>query len=120
MKGGERPVRPDHATREPLLYPLESGGGAEGGQTEEAGNAEENVEDLKEKIKELEDALVEHWEYNVKSEEGKASPLKVPAKPIEKEWRDHMVTHTPPTMVQALHYGARSQKIPSCKCSRCG
>ena len=66
------------------------------GHEDEAGDKEENVEALKQKVRELENTLMDHWEYNTQSEGGHAPILKVPVKPTDAEWKQHMVTHTPP------------------------
>ena len=54
------------------------------------------MEELEQKVKELESTLVENWEYNGRDEENKVPTLKVPATPTEAEWLEHQVTHTPP------------------------
>ena len=52
-------------------------------------------EELQRRIKELEDVLVEQWEYNG-TRDGEPVPIfRVPAKPTEEERFEHEVTHTP-------------------------
>ena len=65
------------------------------GQNEAAGAREQSKEEFKKQVEELEKILVEHWEYHATIEEGKAPVIKTPAKPTEKEYREHQVTHTP-------------------------
>ena len=52
-----------------MLNPLEGGDGVDNGHADEAGDKEENVEALKQKVKELEDTLIEHWECNTQHKE---------------------------------------------------
>ena len=116
---GGRLVRFEHTMAKPRLYPLECRDGVNNGQTEEAGDAEENVEESKEKVQELETILVEHWEYNTKPDGGQAPTLKVQVKPTEKGMEGpYGYTHTTTTMVQALYHGTRGQTISSDKCPR--
>ena len=62
---------------------------------DESGNADE-VGELRQKVKDLEEVLTEHWEYNCR-DGGEATPtLTVPTKPTEAERVEHEVTHTPP------------------------
>ena len=98
---GERCRVPLAMFGETVLYlPLKTatifkqeGGGMVMGQEEAAGKQNENVEELKERIKDLEDTLVEHWEYNNKEDDKKTPILKVPAKPTEQERMEHWNSH---------------------------
>ena len=69
---------------------MSNGEGVVAGQEEEVG-----TEELKRKVKDLEDVLIEQWEYNGEREGEQVPILKVPAKPTEKERVEHEVTHTP-------------------------
>ena len=78
------------------LNPLNEDEGVVLGHNDGAGDQKEDVGELKQRIKELEEVLTEHWEYNNGKEDGSTPTLKVPAKPTEKERLEHEVTHTPP------------------------
>ena len=74
------------------------------GQWEEAG-----TEELKRKVKDLEDVLIEQWEYNGEREGEQVLMLKVPPKPTEKGTRGtRSDPHFSKAMVQVLHDGKRS------------
>ena len=77
------------------MYPVENGGGVVLDRGGAAGEDGKSMEELEQKVKDLEDVLVEGWEYNYDGEDP-VPTLKVPAKPSEKEWLEHQVTHTPP------------------------
>ena len=92
MEGEARLIRPEHPDITQQSNPLGNEGGVVSGQETQAG-----TEELKNKIKELEEVLMEHWEYNEHREGDSVPTLKVPANPTEKERLEHEVTHTPPT-----------------------
>ena len=64
------------------------------GQERAAGADEQEMEELKKQVKDVEEVLIEQWKYNATPENGDALTFKTPAKPIEEEWKEHQVTHT--------------------------
>ena len=65
----------------------QGGGGA-------AGSEREKMEELSKQVKDMEETLMEQWEYNANVESGQAPTIRTPAKPTGEEWRTHQVTHT--------------------------
>ena len=78
------------------LNPLNEEDGVVLGQEKDDGGDADEVGALKQKVKDLEEILVEHWEYNHKDGEKPTPTLTVPTKPTEAERVEHEVTHTPP------------------------
>ena len=77
------------------LHPMSKEGGVVADRSGAAGSEEETMEQLKQKVKDLEEFLVDKWEYNQAGEDPVLT-LRMPAKPSEQEWNEHQVTHTPP------------------------
>ena len=69
-------------------------GVSDGGEPATAGT--EARGEIKERIKELESALVDQWETSIAKKGPDAPRMKVPANPTNAEWEEHQVTHTPP------------------------
>lgn len=63
------------------------------GHGEEAGNKDETVEELKQKVKDPEDTLIDHWECHGNGGRDEIPTLKVPVKPTEQEWLEHQAIH---------------------------
>lgn len=61
-----------------------------------AGDNQQSKEHFPQRVKELEDALMEHWEHNTKEKDEQVPTWRVPAKFIEAEWAEHRATHTFP------------------------
>ena len=53
------------------------------------------MEELKQKVKDPENVLVDGWDYHYNGEDS-VPTLEVPAKPSEQEWIEHQVTHAFP------------------------
>ena len=94
VKGKQRPVRPTSCDKPFQLNPLEHEGGVVSGQGGAAGSEMETEEHLRERIRELESTLMDHWEYHENGNNSSIPVLKVPAKPTQKEWLEHQATHT--------------------------
>ena len=88
--------RPTYCEKPFQFNPLEHEGCVVSGQGGAAGSETETEEHLRERIRELENTLMDHWEYHENGSDGSIPVLKVPAKPTQKEWLEHQATHTPP------------------------
>ena len=95
MKGEQRFVRPseDDLGQFNTFNNVDEG---VSGQDRAAGADEQEVEELKKQVEDLEEVLIEQWEYDAAPGNGDVPTPKTPAKPIEEEWKEHQVTHTPP------------------------
>lgn len=89
-------VRPQAGGNDNLLNPLEQDGGVVERHDESAGSKSQTMEELNKKKHDLEETLIEHWEYNADAGKGEIPTVKTPAVPTEKDWAEHQVTHTPP------------------------